>query len=118
MQKIKIVSGVLAVSRGARLELSEAQAISRRHHLDSVLDDDRKPLPGLFVARVPLQFKTGEELGVIYEDIGKGQRDQVELISGAQGEFATEPPKPRDPVTSRDPLDHDGDGRKGGSRRR
>lgn len=81
MKRIKVVSGVLAVSQGATLDLSDEQARSRRHNLDPATGEGGAALPGRFVARVPLQFRAGEELGV--SEIAKGQLDQVEILDPA-----------------------------------
>ncbi len=77
MQRIKVIAGVLNVSGGARVELSADQAADRRHNL--------KPVDGtedLYEARVPLQFKKGEELKV--SEVAKGQLDQVEFLDAVE----------------------------------
>lgn len=76
MKRIKVVAGALNVSQGARVILSKDQAAPRAHNLEKV-----KGEKGLFVARVPLQFKAGETLSV--EDVAKGQLDQVEFLDAA-----------------------------------
>lgn len=77
MQRIKVTAGVLHVSAGARVALSPEQAKVRAHNLKPVDGTD-----GLFEARVPLQFKKGEELRVA--EVAKGQLAQVEFLDAAE----------------------------------
>lgn len=75
--RIKVIKGVLQVSQGATLELTKEQVRPRAHKLEAV-KGSRK---GTFLATAPLQFKTGEALGI--DAVAKGQLDQVEEIGQA-----------------------------------
>lgn len=74
MKQVTVTSGVLNISAGAKVRLSADQAKPRAHKLEAV-----KGSRGLFVATAPLQFKTGEKLGV--EDVSKRELDQVEIAA-------------------------------------
>lgn len=77
MRKIKVLNGVFAVSAGAVVGLSAAQAAPRLHNIEPVKNGDAV-VPDTFRAKAPLQFKTGEELAV--SEVAKGQLDQVQFL--------------------------------------
>lgn len=77
MRKIKVISGVLFVSAGAVVVLSEGQARPRMHNLAPVTNGE-EAVADHWRAKVPLQFKAGEELAV--NEVAKGQLEQVEFL--------------------------------------
>lgn len=76
MDRIKVVSGVLTVPPGGRVRLSLEQSQPRAHKLEGV-----KGRKGEYVVRVPIQFKTGEELAI--DAVAKAQLPQIEFLDPA-----------------------------------
>ncbi len=75
MVRIKVVNGTLEVSAGTLLHLSAKQAKPRSHKLEKIPGER-----GAFKATKPLQFKTGESLGVA--EVERRFAHQVEEIDG------------------------------------
>lgn len=67
LKQFRIDGAVLKVGEGVQLQLSKAQADSRRGRLEAIGAD-------MYRATAQLEFKSGEVLGIALDDVIKAQR--------------------------------------------
>lgn len=85
MKKMRIAGGILHVGQGVVLELDAAQVDARRSGLE-VLPDST------FRATRPLQFKSGEVVGIALDNVIKAERH---LVSDVDAPLVASSAKPK-----------------------
>lgn len=75
IENIKVDGAVLKLGPGAMLALSEQQAAARAKNIKKIGD-------GVYEATGPMEFKSGEQLGVRLDDVPKHLLAFVEVAEG------------------------------------